>query len=72
MSPDGDRSALAQLRSLLGIWYTDSPTWPPAPGIAKALRLCERVEREQISSTAEYIGQIRSLTRELMEARADA
>lgn len=59
-----ERSAMEQLQSLLGIWLTDSPGWPPAPGIEKALRLLRQVEREHIESLAVYIEQIKSLTRD--------
>lgn len=59
-----ERSAMEQLQSLLGVWLTDSPDWPPAPGIEKALRLLRQVEREHLESLAVYIGQIKSLTRD--------
>lgn len=65
-----DREPLDELRSLLGVWYTDSPAWPPAPGVQKALRLLKAVERDHLESLAVYIGQIKELTRELMDARS--
>lgn len=56
------RSAMEQLKSLLGIWYTDSPTWPPAPGVQQAQKLLARVERDHLESLAEYIRTIKEVT----------
>lgn len=59
-----EATALDQLKSLLGIWYTDSPTWPPAPGVSEALRLLAQVERDELTTKAEYVRVIRESARQ--------
>jgi hypothetical protein len=66
-----ERTPLAQLQSLLGVWVTDAPTWPPGPGVEKAIRLLRDVERDHVESLAVYIGQIKALAAELAQIRRE-